>query len=528
MSKSHEVIFFTDGRHTNTYMYEPPMDIRKYLEPIDEVVDLGVDTLVYGVGDGSVLHYATEAGERWGQNIDLVDTAIWYRAGMNLMSAIERGIDPLSVICARAQDLGFEFIPSLLVPIGHTPRQRRTNARTGNFVQDHPEFQVGPEPDHPDAKHDRPERMSFVHAEVRENRMAIVRELVQKYPTDGVEVNIHSGIMPLIARRDVPKHTQTVTDWIAECRAVCDLAATEQGRAKRLIVRVAATVSGLKAMGMDVEAWIKNGLVDAVVAIPVVGGYEARTDLLQEFVQAADGTDVKVVAGINSKGEENTREVATAAATNAYAAGASGVFFSTYYPSPGRYPYDDVAPGRLRFMGHPEILAHKDKSFRVGPTPERNPGAGYGVTGQLPAYPEPGETGPEIAIDLSDDLAATEAMGELWRCELRVMLQNMVHHDKIKLYWNGEEIPEELIRIADWTYQTRPRPDHAVLGYRLHVDLKGDMLPKQGTNTVRVDVLEKDEHLVHPISISEVEISVEYLPHKHGLRDDERWPGYEA
>ena len=527
MSKSHEVMFFTDGRHTNTYMYEPPMDIRKYLEPIDDVADLGIDTLVYGVGDGSVLHYATEAGERWGQNIDLVDTAIWYRAGMNLMSAIERGIDPLDIICARAQDLGFEFIPSFLVPIGHTPRQRRTNARTGNFVQDHPEFQVGPE-DHPDAEHDRPERMSFVHPEVRENRMAIIRELVRKYPTDGVDVNIHSGILPLIARRDVPEHTQTITDWIAECRAVCDEAAKEQGRAKRLIVRVAATMPGLKAMGMDVEAWIKDGLVDTVIAVPVAGGFESETDLLRDFVEATEGTDVKVVAGINSQGPENTREVATAAATNAYTAGANGVFFSTYYPSPARYPYDDASLSRLRFIGRPEILAHKDKSFRIGPTPERNPGAVYGETGQLPAYPEPGKTGPEITIDVSDDLAPKEAVGELWQCELRVMLQNMVHHDKVRLYWNGEEVPEASMRLADWTYQIRPRPDHAVLGYRLHVDLRGDRLPKQGTNTMRIDILEKDEHLIFPISVAEVEISVEYLPHRNGIRDDERWPGYEG
>ena len=51
MSKSHEVMFFTDSRHTNTYLYEPPMDIRKYLEPIDEVADpnaLGMSTKVNG------------------------------------------------------------------------------------------------------------------------------------------------------------------------------------------------------------------------------------------------------------------------------------------------------------------------------------------------------------------------------------------------------------------------------------------------------------------------------------------------
>ena len=40
-----EVIFETDGRHSNTYRYEPPMGPEQYVEPIDEVLDLGVDTI---------------------------------------------------------------------------------------------------------------------------------------------------------------------------------------------------------------------------------------------------------------------------------------------------------------------------------------------------------------------------------------------------------------------------------------------------------------------------------------------------
>ena len=50
MSKKHEIIFETDGRHSSVYLYEPPMGIRQYVEPIDEVLDLGVDTISYVVG----------------------------------------------------------------------------------------------------------------------------------------------------------------------------------------------------------------------------------------------------------------------------------------------------------------------------------------------------------------------------------------------------------------------------------------------------------------------------------------------
>jgi len=526
MTKSHEVMFFTDGRHTNTYLYEPPMSVEDYLDPIDEVLDLGIDTIVYGVGDGAVLHYATEATERWGHNVDLVDTAIWYRAGMNLTSAIERGIDPLRLICEYAQSKGFEFIPSFLPMLRHRPRQRVTNARVSDFEMDHPEWQVGPEPYFPLAEHDVPERLSFAVQEVRDDRLAVVEEIVGKYPTDGIEINLHSGALPLIGRGEVAEHTETITQWMRDIRAICETASKEQGRRKRLTSRVPATLSGCAAMGMDVATWMREGLLDTLVVMPVVGGMESDVSRLREFVEAATGTGVKVVGGITVQGKHETRETVTAAACNAYAVGAGGVFFPTYYPHPGRYPYDDAAVGQMRLLGHPEVLRYKDKSYTLV-QPERDPAPKYGEANQLPAFPPPGGDGPEITIDVADDFAALDA-DRLWRCELRVMIQNMVHHDRVRLVWNGVEVPESAIRMADWTYNIRPRPDHAVLGYRLHVDLKDGKLPVQGTNTVRIDVLEKDEKLVHPISISEVEIAVEYLPHRNGVRNDERFPGYEA
>jgi hypothetical protein len=55
-----EVIFETDGRHSSLYAYEPPMSESAYVEPIDEVLDLGVDTISYVLGDCAVLLYDTK------------------------------------------------------------------------------------------------------------------------------------------------------------------------------------------------------------------------------------------------------------------------------------------------------------------------------------------------------------------------------------------------------------------------------------------------------------------------------------
>lgn len=523
MSKAHEVMFYTDGRHSSVYLYEPPMGVRQYEEPIDELVDLGVDTITYAVGDCSVLLYATKVGERWGHNVDLTDHDIWWRAAKNAKAMIDSGVDPLMLVCRHAQERGFRFLPGLLLNMTHTPHDRVTNCRVADFTTEHAEWQVGPEPDYPEAAHDQPNRLSYAVPEVRANRLAVIRELVSDYPSDGIEINM-MDYAPFIARREVAEHTDTMTEWVREIRRVCEAASAAQGQEKRLVVRIAATLAGNKAMGMDLEMWIREGLVDSVIAMAEsLDGFEANTSGLREIVRAAHGTNVKVLAGIDATNRpELTREVNYAAAANAYAAGAGGVFFHTYYPQPKRYPYDDAATGRLRFMGYPDLLARQDKKFRLGTSPQPGTAMRLGLRNQLPAPLEPGQRGQEITLEVTDDAADKAQKDELWRSELRVFLQHLMEDDEIRLVWNGEEVPRSAQRWADWIYQLRPSPDHAVNGYRIHVDLNG-RLPRVGTNTLRVDVLKKDAQLIHPITVAEVAVVLQYLPHRNALRPDETY-----
>ena len=58
--------------------------------------------------------------------------------------------------------------------------------------------------------------MSYAVPEIRENRLAIVRELVTDYPTDGIDLNFNT-YMPLIARREVEEHTETIDRVDAGC-----------------------------------------------------------------------------------------------------------------------------------------------------------------------------------------------------------------------------------------------------------------------------------------------------------------------
>ena len=520
MSADHEIFFETDGRHSSVYLYEPPMSIRHYVEPIDEVLDLGIDTISYVVGDCSVLLYATKVGERWGQNVDLANHEVWYRAGQNLEAFIASGHDPLMIVCEHAQKRGFRFLPHLILNMNHSPPDRVTNCRVADFTTAHPEWQVGEENDYPEAEFDSPQRLSYAVEEVRANRLAVVRELVCDYPSDGIEINFRD-YAPFIARREVAEHTDTLTDWVRQIRQVCQEAAAQQGRPKRLVVRAAASLAGNLLIGHDIAAWIEEGLIDTLVAMPVGGDFSSETSRLREIVELADGTDVSVIAGIDSVGPEQNPLVHRAAAVNAYAAGVNGIAYHRYYPAPHRYPYTTEDTDRLRYLAYPDVITHKDKTFYVGSGADRPNGITYGLSDQLPRKLVVGERGASVTIDVADDIAAKQEAGELWRCELRVMLHEMLQTDEVRLFWNEQEVTADEIRKADYIFQMRPGAE--TRGYRLHVDLGNGRLPRKGTNTVRVDLLKKDEKLIDPIVLQDIDIVVEYLPHRHGLRDDERY-----
>ena len=522
MSERHEIMFETDGRHSSVYLYEPPMGVRQYVEPIDEVLDLGIDTISYVVGDCSVLLYDTKVGERWGHNVDLANHEVYYKAAQNCEAMIKSGYDPLMVVCEHAHKQGLNFLPHLLLNMSHVDHDRVTSCRVADFTTEHPKWQVGEEPDYTEAEFDQPNRLSYTVPEVRENRLAVIRELLGDYPTDGIEINFHD-YTPFIARREVAEHTDTVTDWVRQISQACDEAARTQGRQKRLVARISATLEGSRLIGHDVETWVKEGLVDTIVAMPVGGDFSSETARLREIVTLTEDTGIPVIAGLDSVGQEQTTEVHRAAAVNAYHAGVQGILYHRYYPPPHRYPYTTQDTDRLRYLAYPDVVTHKDKTFHVGPGADRPKAATYGLTEQLPQELKVGNRGKEITIDVADDIASKQAAGELWRCELRIMLHEMLRADEVRMYWNGAVVPEDRIRKVDRVFQMRPSA--GVRGYRLHVDLMDGLLPNKDTNTLRVDLLKKDEKLIHPISITDVDILVEYLPHRNALRNDETYAG---
>ena len=87
-------------------------------------------------------------------------------------------------------------------------------------MYDHPESYVGADT-HPSARHlgrfFGPERLNFLRQEVRQERYRLFEELLVRYDTDGVEVDlsIDNEFGPFCRFEDVPKLAPVLTEWLA-------------------------------------------------------------------------------------------------------------------------------------------------------------------------------------------------------------------------------------------------------------------------------------------------------------------------
>jgi hypothetical protein len=182
----------------------------------------------------------------------------------------------------------------------------------GSFWWMHPEFRVrGPKGE--DKTH-----LSYAFPEVREFKMGILREVVER-DIDGLNFDFlrhppffgyeepllqafqaKYGQDPRTLPADEPRwlklRGEVMTGFMRDARKLLVQAGKRKGRHLGLSARV--DWREYRAVGCDVETWLKEGLLDyLVVAQHTLGGYEFD---LRPFVKMARGTGCAVLFGEES------------------------------------------------------------------------------------------------------------------------------------------------------------------------------------------------------------------------------------
>jgi hypothetical protein len=204
--------------------------------------------------------------------------------------------------------------------------------------------------------------------EVYDHQMAIFKEAMEKFDVDGIEFDF-KRYYPMISNPHVnyPVHTR----MLREMRAFLDQLARKRGRGPMLLgVRVSYSIEGrmdphlgipgvdfnCKDLGLDVNTWIKEEIVDYVCPSYFSGRDLPGNPNTWEFTELARGTKVGIYPSTfarprwpekeqhpdNQKSWHRFRDEICADALQMYADGADGV--STFNMNPSNYTNPKIYP----------------------------------------------------------------------------------------------------------------------------------------------------------------------------------------
>lgn len=527
-----KVFIYDDGRHASgLYQFAPPLTPRDITLHVDQIVESGVDTLFYSAGtEGGVVQYDSKVAAKWGDNVEVWTHQIFYRAARNLRQLIADGHDPMKLMCDRAHEKGIWFLPTISVLI--TGGDRATDiglGRKSDFAYNNPQFRVGADDD-PRAKSPArffgPDRFNFVHAEVRQERFRICEELLERYDTDGIELDLSTDndFGPLCRYSEIPQMAPLLTQWIADLHAVARKAEQAQGRRKRLYVRIpAGPAEAWNVIGFEVPNWVRHKLVDGLVCLTTNRGMLDQDLDLKAVRNLTKGTPCRVLAGMEVTLGRQLASSATppmiwATAANAYDRGADGVGLAVKMWAPQGWPWTSEEYQTLRLLGHPDQLAGANKIYRARSLAFGRPRAQniFPVSGPiLPHVLREGES-VEVPLRIADDLTAMQALQRVSEVRLSVRFTNLEPSlNEIRLELNGQPLPESDLRRIDLHFHVIPAGVANPYGYIYEYLLNPESYPKCGDNRIKVTLVKRDPKLNLPFEVIDVDCRIDYLLHRH-------------
>lgn len=306
-----------------------------------------------------------------------------------------------------------------------------------------------------------------------------------------------------------------MTAWI---RQVYN-AVKKSGSERELSVRIPASIEGCLQVGLDVCAWMKQGIVDVVIGQTFSGPelLDSTTDF-SALVEAAKRTDFRIHATLQSHVDsdrlgESTIEMIRAAACNYWAQGVDGLYLAHWF---GNWPYQASFYEKLRELPHPDIMTTKDKYYYVPTETGRysKPMTEPGLAMKLPADLELNEP-TTVRFKISDDLPHWHQVERVHQVLLRVRIMHTTETDQLRFRLNDAELPNNLLRKINQMYRMQAPRYRTGSGYWWIYRLNPDHWPRQGENTLEITLLARNSDVTPPIYIRDVELEVKYLMGKH-------------
>jgi len=481
------MLYYDDARHAYLYTVEPPPNVLDVVHPVDVVANSMVDTFVFGLGIGRTMSHGTEVGEIWFDGAQ--DHVANWRARQTVLSLLDQGLDPLTMLIERAHHHGMDFHVSLRLAANNLP-----------------------EADTPEAR-----RPDFSSPEARQERFALIEEALRRYDVDGIELDCayEPNSDPVFRPEQVKVGFGIMSDFVRAVRTLVDDAARRQNRPIALGVRVLPTPTGNRQVGLDVPAWLEQQLVDYLVPIFYIDENMDQNLPFEELALLAHNHDCWVYPAIRPfYRKDPDRQSASpsmyrAAASNFLHKGADALYMMQL-----NWPYCTVQDDTrvlLSYLGDVDLMHRRSRHYFI--TPRLEQAAMWDYTSPLPLdLSVVGDgLGASLNLYVGDDLDASNRQGLLHSATLRLHLDSASIHDHIDIYLNDRLLPADTRTWDPVGYA------YAWVSYPLR-----EILPQAGINTIEVCLRSRPAELSGTIALVEVELMVDFVQQRNRNAFD-RW-----
>lgn len=240
-SPKYRLIFNDDGTGTldrSFFLERSPLTPERFLDvAINPLRDTPVDAFFWCIGHDMTYIYDTDVGEFYGHNVDKFQSLFMEAYSEAPKVLIQSGHDPLKLVTEAGHDAGMDVYATIRMNDVHSavPKLRDCLA---DFKKEHPQFLLGD----PDGQGKLKRlALNYAYAPVRQHRLAIISELIEKFDIDGIEFDFMR--FPFYFPYDsAHAYRHTMTAFIRQARARIDELTADRDRPFYLGVRVPDTL----------------------------------------------------------------------------------------------------------------------------------------------------------------------------------------------------------------------------------------------------------------------------------------------
>ena len=365
-----------------------PDDLYTY---VDEVADKGITTFSVSCHVGMDMNFRGETVDLLGDHpnaeeaeklSDPTTVTSLEKLVVNLRSLIDAGHDPLGLVIDRARSKGLETFVSFRLNEVHWV-EKPANMLLSQFWLEHPEWRVatigdevpenyldilGPRTN-PIVAAWLPGGLNFAIPEVRARKLAQLREICERYPLEGIEIDFQRFPVYFPFGKE-EENIGVMNAWMREVKSMVNEVGEKRGRPVLLTARVMAKPAQNLSIGLDPVTWAKEGLLDAVIISHYLHN---NFDLPVAEYRALFPDDLPMYASIEvEKDLDNYRKISKTLWND----GVDGIMMFNFFTSreAGREPDFSVLPevgGPASRVAKPMLIVankHSDTVSYIDPT----------------------------------------------------------------------------------------------------------------------------------------------------------------